>query len=74
MIKLRNKLKKFREDVGYTQQSLANEIGINKVAYNYLETGRRDGTPKTWIKIKKALGLTNDELVEAMEESIFLDI
>lgn len=74
MKSLRKKLRKFREDLGYTQQSLADEIGILKAAYCYLETGRRDGSVKTWLKVKKALGLTNDELVEAMEEGIFLDI
>lgn len=71
---LRKKLRKFREDLGYTQQSLADEIGISKAVYCYLETGRRDGSVKLWLKIKKALSLTNEELVEVMEEGIFLDI
>ena len=71
---MRKKLEKIRKDLGYTQETLAQEIGVKKVTYNHLETGRRDGSIKTWLKIKKALGLTSEELVEVIEEGIFLDI
>lgn len=67
---MKTKLKKIREELGFTQQSLAAELGITKSAYNNLELGKKDGKLRTWLNIQKALALTNDELVETMKEGI----
>lgn len=71
MVTIKNKLKEVRESLGFTQEEVAKEIGVTKTYYSNFEKGKRGGTIQTWLKIQKALCLSNDELVEAMKESIF---
>ena len=68
---IKKKLKRFREELGFTQEDVANELGVCKDAYGKLELGKKQGTTKTWLKIQEILCLSNDELVEVMKEDLF---
>lgn len=56
-------LKRLRTERGYSQNSLAVEVGITPFMVSYLETGRRVGSLGTIIKIADVLNVSIDELV-----------
>ncbi|MDY7037624.1 MAG: helix-turn-helix transcriptional regulator [Thermodesulfobacteriota bacterium] len=57
------KLKRLREKKGFSQQSLAERAGINKMLISKYETGRSAPTMDNLGKIAKALEVTADYLV-----------
>lgn len=50
-------LKKCRLKKEYTQQSIANEVGISKIMYHSIENGKRVGNIMVIAKICKALDM-----------------
>jgi DNA-binding XRE family transcriptional regulator len=40
---------------GYSQEEMAEKIGVSKVAYASYEYGTREGTVKAWIKLEEIL-------------------
>ena len=57
------KLKRLREEKGFSQQGLANQAGINKMLISKYETGRAMPNMENLGKIAKALDVTADYLV-----------
>ena len=39
--KIKEKLKKFRNEAGFTQKEMADKLGISESYYNHLENGNR---------------------------------
>ena len=57
-----NQLKRIRLKNKWTQQYLADRIGITKASYSNIETGKRRPSLKTALKIQKATGVPVEEL------------
>lgn len=57
------KLKRLREEKGFSQKRLADEAGINKMLISKYETGRSTPSMENLGKIAKALEITVDYLV-----------
>ena len=57
------RIKRSREDFGWTQEDLGRRAGLSGMAISHYETGRR--TPSVWnlIKIADALRVTTDHLL-----------
>lgn len=51
-----------REKQGYTQQKLADAIGISRSHYADIERGRKDPSYKISVRIKRALGHPGDDI------------
>lgn len=51
-----------RERQGYTQQKLADAIGISRSHYADIERGRKDPSYKISVRIKRALGHPGDDI------------
>ena len=57
------KLKRLREEKGFSQQSLAEQAGVNKMLISKYETGRSTPSMENLGRIAKALDVTVDYLV-----------
>lgn len=53
----------WREHRGMTGEALAAAAGIAQSYVSQIETGRRDGTLDTMVRLAQALGVTVDDLV-----------
>jgi DNA-binding XRE family transcriptional regulator len=62
-----NPIKVWREHRGFTQQQLAEAVGISTPYLSQLETGKRAGTPDVLKAIAKALGVTMDDILPTAE-------
>lgn len=51
------KFKEARESVGLTQEELAKKANVNRTTLSRIETGVRNATVETLIKLTKAMGL-----------------
>ena len=65
MFSISSALKKFREGSGYTQQQMADALGIDRSTYAYYETGKTSPSIKTLLKIKDILNVSIEELLES---------
>ena len=65
------KLKKVREDSGYTVRSLAKKIGVNMSSISYWENGIKNPKESNRLKLQNELGVSHIELFkdEDTEES-----
>ncbi|MBQ6447107.1 MAG: helix-turn-helix transcriptional regulator [Bacillus sp. (in: Bacteria)] len=45
-----------------TQKEMADKIGISVGAYSLIESGKRVGSTKTWLKIQELFNLTDEEV------------
>ena len=61
---MREKLRQLRKAYGYTQQALADAIGISRNHLTQIETGVRTPTLKLAIKLKQELRYPNDDLFD----------
>jgi len=59
---LENKLKERREEMGYTQEQMAEKLGVSTVAYHFYETGQRNIPKITVNKIAEILQLNSDDI------------
>lgn len=57
-----NKIKQARKSKGYTQQFVADKVGISKRHYQYIEKGDRVGTFKVLKSICKLLNINMNDL------------
>ncbi len=48
----RDKLIKFRKDIGNTQEEMSEKLGISTIMYKYLELGYKNPSFKTLEKFK----------------------
>lgn len=59
----RNRLKDLREDHDYTQQQIAQEIGITQRKYSYIETGIQQLTAEVLIPLARFYDVSVDYLL-----------
>lgn len=57
-------LKKLRQKCGFTQQQVADELGITKATYSGYETGRREPDVFKIKALAKLFGVSGDDLLE----------
>lgn len=57
------KLKKLRENCGFTQQQIANALSIDRSTYAYYETGKTTPDPNTIVKLAKIFNVSLDNLL-----------
>ncbi len=58
------KIKKLRNDKGFTQEDLAEKVGVSRVYIGYVEQGRNTPSLEILEKIAKSLGITMSELFD----------
>ena len=63
---MRKALIEARKRSGMTQEQLAEKLGIGRRHLIDIEQGRSNGSIGIWIRIKAALNLHSDELMECM--------
>ena len=59
----RNRLKDLREDHDYTQQQIAQEIGITQRKYSYIETGIQQLTAEVLVPLARFYYVSVDYLL-----------
>ena len=63
---MRKQLKKARIEAGYTQQALAEVLGISTRHYQRIENGVSDGTFKVWDTLEDITGVHQRVLREIL--------
>lgn len=56
------RLKELRKEKGYTQQQIADEIGVNRGSYSNWEKGKREPSFENLIKLADLLEVSLDWL------------
>ena len=64
------KLKEYRENKGYTQQEMADILGITQQAYSNKEVGKRGFNTKELLILQKVLGVNICEIYEDLSKEI----
>lgn len=59
----RNRLKDLREDHDYTQQQVAEKIGITQRKYSYIETGIQQLTAEVLVPLTRFYNVSIDYLL-----------
>jgi transcriptional regulator with XRE-family HTH domain len=59
-----NKIKKYRNDKGFTQEDLAEKVGVSRVYIGYVEQGRNTPSLEILEKIAKALKVSITDLLK----------
>jgi putative transcriptional regulator len=62
VIYLRINLKKIREELGLTQEQVAESVGIARNTYTNIELGHKNPSFNVAINIKKVLGVEDDSI------------
>lgn len=57
-VALGKRISELRNAKGFTQEKLADETGLDRVAIAYIETGKREPKVKSIYKITKALDIS----------------
>lgn len=60
---MRNRIKNLREDHDYTQQTVADAIGITQRKYSYLETGTQQRTDEILVQLSMLYQVSIDYLL-----------
>ena len=63
-----NRLKDLREDHDYTQQQIADAIGITQRKYSYIETGVQQLTAEALVSLARFYGVSVDYLLGETDE------
>lgn len=63
---MRDRLKDFREQLGFTQEEFAKMLTITRQQYSNIEKGKRTGSAMFWLSLQKKFNLTYDEVIEMM--------
>ncbi|MFH1995899.1 MAG: helix-turn-helix transcriptional regulator [Candidatus Omnitrophota bacterium] len=61
-------IRKFREDHNFTQQDLADSLGVSRQAVCMWETGRRDMKATTLNRVARFLDVSVDEILNGKKE------
>ncbi len=70
-INIGQKIKKIRELRNFTQQHMAQELGVTQSAYSKMEMGESDITYKKLEHISSILGIPVDEIVTFNDQMVF---
>ena len=73
MVDFGNVLKKLRLQEGFTQQELANKLGITKSVVSYYELQERYPSPEVLVKLASIFHVTTDYLL-GLEQSETIDL
>lgn len=57
------RIKELREDNDFTQQQVADKIGITQRKYSYIETGTQQLTDEILVKLAKLYNVTTDYIL-----------
>lgn len=60
---MQNRIRDLREDHDYTQQQVADALGITQRKYSYLETGTQQWTDEFLVKLSHFYGVSIDYLL-----------
>lgn len=63
-------LKKLRQNIGYTQQQVADALSIERSTYTYYETGKTTPDINTIKKLSKIFNVSYDVLLNSEEDTI----
>jgi transcriptional regulator with XRE-family HTH domain len=58
-----NRIKKYRHEMGLTQEDLAEKVGVSRVYIGYVEQGRNTPSLEILEKIAKALKVRLSEII-----------
>lgn len=58
------RIKKYRNDLGITQEDLAEKVGVSRVYIGYVEQGRNTPSLEILEKIAKSLKISITDLLE----------
>jgi DNA-binding XRE family transcriptional regulator len=58
------RIKKYRSEVGMTQEDLAEKVGVSRVYIGYVEQGRNTPSLEILEKIAKALKVRMSDIIE----------
>jgi transcriptional regulator with XRE-family HTH domain len=70
-INLGQKIKKIRELRNFTQQHMAQELGVTQSAYSKMEVGESEITYKKLEHISSILGISVEEIASFNEQMVF---
>jgi putative transcriptional regulator len=59
---MRNKIKKLRQKFGFTQEELANRVGVRRETIVFLEQGKYNPSLELAFKVAKELKISVDKL------------
>ncbi|HFH8941570.1 TPA: helix-turn-helix domain-containing protein [Streptococcus agalactiae] len=62
------RLKSLRQESGFTQQEVADKIGINRGSYSNWENGKREPTLENVVKLAKLFKTTTDFLLGVIDD------
>lgn len=71
--KLHLNIRRFREQNGFSQSSMADELGIGRTTYINFETGKTRLYCKTLEKLARYFGVTEEEILRNGEEDGLLE-
>ena len=75
MKRIGDKIKKYRTDLGMTQQDFASRLGVTGVSVSAYENGTRTPSFDVLIRIANILGVTTDDLLDRRRSgSVTVDI
>lgn len=63
-MKMENRIKDLREDNDYTQQQVADKIGITQRKYSYIETGIQPLTDEILVKLSLLYNTSIDYILK----------
>jgi len=72
--KVYQNIRKLRSMFGFSQQYMADELGITQKHYSQIENGKVDISLKLFIKITELLNVTPSALLGFSEEKVFNNI
>lgn len=59
---MRTNLQELRKARGFSQETFSRAIGISRSHLSQIESGEKDPSLKVSLRIKEALGYTNDDI------------
>ena len=65
---IRKSLINYRKALGFTQEELSQAIGVTTAYYSLIETGKRQGTIKFWLKLQETLFISDSDLLKMIKE------
>lgn len=66
----RQKLKARRASFGYTQQTVADNVGITRTYYTEIENGNRNCALQIWFRIADLLQIPENEIVSYIKDGM----
>jgi putative transcriptional regulator len=68
MATIRNRIKELRDDRGWTQQELADEVGVSRQSINSIERNRYEPSLELALKFARVFGVPTDEIFKLERE------